>query len=103
MKLKWNSASKAANALVEKKASTNNPRVSREVAKLLQDEGAERIMQEMEGKGANRKRTATNDRFYGEKKSHVDKERLISDEVIKKTAFQPNTSFKKALYSKTIK
>ena len=62
-----NSASKAANALVEKKASTNNPRASREVAKLLQDEGAERIMQEMEGKGANRKRTATNDRFYGEK------------------------------------
>ena len=73
-------SSKAAKALVEKKAGKAKPRVSREVAKLLQDEGAERIMQEMEGKGTNRKRTATNDRFYGERRSHFHRERLISDE-----------------------
>ena len=62
------------------KKSASKARVSREIAKLLQDEGAERIMQEMEGKGTNRRRTATNDRFYGDNRLYFHRERSIDDE-----------------------
>ena len=62
------------------KKSASKARVSREIAKLLQDEGAERIMQEMEGKGTNRRRTSTNDRFYGDNRLYFHRERSIDDE-----------------------
>ena len=62
------------------KKSASKPRVSREIAKLLQDEGAERIMQEMEGKGANRRRTATKDAFYRENRFYFHSERSTEDE-----------------------
>ena len=81
------SASKVAKAPVEKKAGKPESGLSREVARLLQDEGAERIMQEMEGKGASRRRTTTKDWFSRDtrqEKRVIDVEE-VKDEDEKKT------------------
>ena len=81
------SASKTAKAPVEKKAGKPESGLSREVARLLQDEGAERIMQEMEGKGASRRRTTTKDWFSRDtrqEKRVIDVEE-VKDEDEKKT------------------
>ena len=60
---------------VKKSASEAKP--SREVEKLLQDEGAARIMQEMKGKGTNKRRSTASDKFYGEGTFYFPRERSI--------------------------
>ena len=60
---------------VKKSASEAKP--SREVEKLLQDEGAARIMQEMKGKRTNKRRSTASDKFYGEGTFYFPRERSI--------------------------
>ena len=61
----------------------------REVTQLLQDEGAERIMQEMEGKLTSRKRTPTKG-YFGDT---GDTDRLLygEDEKVQKKIKRPRT------------
>lgn len=68
---------------VEKKTSQqkiDSAGLSREVARLLKDEGAERIMQEMEGRGTSRRRTLTKEIERFPRDTRREK-RLHDDEV----------------------
>ena len=72
--------------LAKKKTKSGLPR---EVTQLLQDEGAERIMQEMEGKLTSRKRTPTKG-YFGDT---GDTDRLLygEDEKVQKKIKRPRT------------